>query len=85
MTCKCGSKRFKTSITLEIRNVPVTLRADGSVSYDDTKGQSDGWDVLSQPEVSCVKCKHIYHLERQETETKDGRPTYTLRDMQVKP
>jgi hypothetical protein len=82
--CECGSKKFTTSMTLEISNVPVTLKGDGSVPYDDTKGTSEGWDIIAQPEIECARCHHIYRLEQQEKETKDGRPTYRLKDMQPK-
>jgi hypothetical protein len=81
--CKCGSTKFLALMTLELSEVPVNMLRDGSVSYDDTKGQSEGWDTLEQPEVTCAKCGHIYALEREEADTKDDRPTYTLKDMQT--
>ena len=64
MTCICGSRKFKTSITLELVGVPVRLLKNGTMNYDDTKADySDGWDVLQQPEVACAKCGHLYDLE----------------------
>ena len=82
--CKCGSTRFKTTINLEIRNVPVLLKPNGSISYDDTKGDTDGWDTLQQSEITCKKCGSLYDLEKQDKETRDGRPTYRLLSLEVK-
>jgi hypothetical protein len=81
--CRCGSKKFTTSMTLHLMGVPVTLDKNGGVGYDDTAAKySEGWDVLEEPEITCAKCGHLYHLEQQEKETKDGWPTYRLKDMQ---
>lgn len=77
--CYCGSRRFKTSITLEIYDVPVRLSPIGTLAYDDTKGNTDGWDTSTQPEVSCAKCGHLWDLERMEEDEK-GRPAYRLSD-----
>lgn len=79
--CYCGSRRFSTTITLEIHHVPVKLSGRGALSYDDTKGTTDGWDTSTQPEVSCAKCGHLWDLE-QESEAEDpkGRPAYRLSD-----
>ena len=35
--CKCGSRDFETSITLELKGVPVQMGRGGTMSYDDTK------------------------------------------------
>lgn len=80
-TCYCGSRRFKTSITLEVRDVPVRLSERGALSYDDTKGNTDGWDTSAQPEVSCAKCGHLWDLEYDvDAEGPKGRPVYRLSD-----
>ena len=81
--CKCGSTKFVTTMTLEIHNIPVTMKKGGDLSYDDTKGYSDGWDTSSQPEINCAACGHTYHLERIEPDTKGGRPRYELKDMEA--
>ena len=62
--CVCGSNKFLTNIRLEIHNVPLDLHSDGTMSYDDTKGDSQGWDIDNQPEISCKECGHLYNLER---------------------
>jgi hypothetical protein len=82
--CKCGSIKFVTNITLEIIEVPVVCLSSGAIEYDDTKGNSQGWDTLEQPEIICKGCGHIYHLEEKGKDTSDGRPTYKLIDMQKK-
>ena len=42
--CLCGSKKFLADITLEIKKVPVWFSRQGTLTYDDTKGESMGWD-----------------------------------------
>jgi hypothetical protein len=81
--CKCGSTKFVTTITLEIHNVPVSMLKNDSLRYDDTKGDSQGWDTFEQPEINCAACGHTYHLERIEPDTKGGLPRYELKDMEV--
>lgn len=83
--CVCGSKRFMTALTLEIHDIPVLLKADGSIKYDDTKGNSDGWDTSAQPEITCRRCGAIYHLEQLDENNAEDRPTYELRPMDVAP
>lgn len=66
---------------MEINDVPVQLSPIGALSYDDTRGNTDGWDTSAQPEVSCAKCGHLWDLEQEaETEDPKGRPVYRLSD-----
>lgn len=86
-TCYCGSRQFKTSITLEISDVPLRLAKHGTLSYDDTAGYSDGWDVGAQPEVACAKCSHLWDLEHVDAPAEldaKGRPQYMLVDKEAK-
>lgn len=62
--CYCGSTKFRASITIEIANVPVWFSKKGTLTYDDTKGDSRGWDTNDQPEVACAKCGHLFDIER---------------------
>lgn len=77
--CPCGSRRFLADITLEIKKVPVWFSKAGTLSYDDTKGESCGWDTAEQPEVYCAKCGHLFHIER----TGDATDTAYLLDKEV--
>ena len=61
----CGSEGPWTipTMTLNISDVPCTKLSKNPTGgeahqYDDTKGQSDGWDHLSDPMVICDKCKN---------------------------
>jgi len=63
-TCYCGSSAFKASITIQIADVPVWFSKEGALTYDDMKGESQGWDTDGQPEVACVKCGHLFDIER---------------------
>lgn len=67
-TCTCGCDRFTAKMTLEICNVPVGFGVDGRMEYDDTKGQSDGWDAADQI-VKCERCGKEWRL----SETDDDR------------
>jgi len=62
-TCPCGSKRFVVKkMRLVIRDVPLVF--DGSLgpntwgpyTYDDMKGDSDGWDRVEDDDVRCAAC-----------------------------
>lgn len=63
-TCPCGSKRFVVKeMRLVIRDVPLVF--DGSLgdpppgvpyNYDDTEGDSDGWDRVEDDDVRCAAC-----------------------------
>jgi len=82
LVCTCGSRKFKTSMTLELHDVPVWLGRTGTLTYDDTKGTSCGWDPSVESEINCARCGHTYELE-QTGEDKKGRPKYELRDWEV--
>jgi hypothetical protein len=79
--CKCGSRKFVTTIHLEIRDVPVTMDSSGGAGYDDTKGESSGWDINEEPEITCPKCGRLYRLENTGKKNKYGNSIYTLKDM----
>ena len=84
--CVCGSRKFKASITLELVGVPVTLKVDGSIEYDDTKADySEGWNTGDQPEITCARCQATYDLGPLDDESPDGLPTYELRAMDIAP
>jgi hypothetical protein len=81
LMCVCGSREFRTTITLEVHDVPVWFDRGKALAYDDTKGRSAGWDVAAQPEVNCARCGHTWVLERQAGKVDaKGRPVYRLRD-----
>lgn len=89
--CKCGSEKFRTSIDLRIRDIPVSIE-DGKVKYDDSKGVSEGWDIREQPEINCDYCLSTYRIEPAETpivtdnDDEDHDPTgeerYTIVDLE---
>ena len=62
--CTCGHDVFKTNITLRVYDVPVCLTEDGILCYNDTAGQTKGWDTNSEPEVQCAKCGKYYNIAR---------------------
>ena len=80
--CVCGSTAFSACFTIQIMEAPVWFGKDATMSYDDTKGDSQGWDTAEEPEICCAKCQHIYHLEQLDDDGPDGRPRYTIVDMQ---
>ena len=84
--CVCGSRKFKASITLELVGVPVELKADGSLEYDDIAADySEGWNTADQPEIQCATCHATYDLEQLDEVSPDGLPTYELRPMDAAP
>ena len=70
--CACGSLKFKASMTLVLTGVPVWFaRADGRMTYDDTKAEhSDGWDADGTT-IECARCGKEYLLS--EPDDKDRR------------
>jgi DNA-directed RNA polymerase subunit M/transcription elongation factor TFIIS len=58
----CGSAGPWTILymTLKVHNVPATkLSKDGDDhAYDDTKGESEGWDYIVDGLVKCNKCEN---------------------------
>ena len=77
--CLCGSEKFRADITLEIKKVPVRFSKQGTLTYDDTKGESMGWDTAEQSEVYCAKCGHLFDIER----TCDAMDTAYLMDKEA--
>jgi uncharacterized Zn finger protein len=74
---ECGSTEFEAGFTIEVRHVPVTVSDRGLIIYDDTKGDSSGWDTIEQPELSCKRCGHVHRLERIGSDKMD-RDTYKV-------
>jgi len=82
--CSCGSRKFVVQqMTLALVNVPMAMRADGTLIYNDTKAEySEGWDTSEQPDITCSACSKYYRLERQdEIQLRHGRPVYRLIEM----
>lgn len=79
-TCcpKCGSREFITNMTLFMLNVPVVLKADGTYKYDDSKGESEGWDVMDEPELTCAKCRCEVRAEVEEEDSAKGEQRISL-------
>jgi len=61
---KCGSAGPWTILDMNLRvhNVPASrLSVDSDDNdYDDTKGESEGWDPVQDGQIQCNKCKAEY-------------------------
>lgn len=50
--CDCGNSKLEAcEVMIRIHGMPVTLHK-GGIEYDDTKGQSEGWE----PDGAAVVC-----------------------------
>lgn len=70
--CPCGSQKFVVEkMTLTIRNVPLVFDgslgapvfSDSKYCYDDTKGDSDGWDRVADDDIRCAVCPRKFSMD----------------------